>query len=185
MSYLVDHEGITSFKLFMAYPGVLLQRRRPDPAGHADRRRMRGDDHDARRERHRHRRAACSRPLARGETDPEVPQLHPAVAARGRGHPPGHRAGHVAGNVPLYVVHMSAGDALDEVAAARHRRPQRVRRDVPAVPLPHARRDPRPSPASRVPSGCAAPRCAARITIPITSARWATATRATCGRACA
>ena len=27
---------------------------------------------------------------------------------------------HVAGNVPLYIVHMSAGDALNEVAAARH-----------------------------------------------------------------
>jgi dihydropyrimidinase len=26
----------------------------------------------------------------------------------------------VAGNVPLYVVHMSAGDALEEIAAARH-----------------------------------------------------------------
>ena len=26
----------------------------------------------------------------------------------------------VAGNVPLYIVHMSAGDALEEIAAARH-----------------------------------------------------------------
>ena len=74
MSYLVDNEGITSFKLFMAYPGVLLHRRRPDPAGDADRRRVRRDDHDARRERHRHRRAR--RPGARPRRDrPEVPLL--------------------------------------------------------------------------------------------------------------
>ena len=56
MDALVD-EGVTSFKLFMAYPGVLLLRRRPDPAGHAEGRGERRADHDARRERHRHRRA--------------------------------------------------------------------------------------------------------------------------------
>ena len=39
MDYLVDHEGVTSFKLFMAYPGRLLLRRRPDPAGDAEGRR--------------------------------------------------------------------------------------------------------------------------------------------------
>ena len=35
MDELID-EGITSFKLFMAYPGVFLLRRRADPARHAD-----------------------------------------------------------------------------------------------------------------------------------------------------
>ena len=60
-------EGVTSFKLFMAYPGVLLQRRRPDPARHAEGRRDRRADHDARRERHRDRRArrAGARPRRR------------------------------------------------------------------------------------------------------------------------
>ena len=57
MRYLVDHEGITSFKLFMAYPGVLYSDDGQILRGDADRRRRRGDDHDARRERHRHRRA--------------------------------------------------------------------------------------------------------------------------------
>ena len=58
--------------------------------------------------------------LARGETDPKYhsytrPSPLEAEAT--------HRAivlSHVAGNVPLYIVHMSAGDALNEVAAARH-----------------------------------------------------------------
>ena len=36
MDQLVTDEGITSFKLFMAYPGRVLLRRRPDPAGDAD-----------------------------------------------------------------------------------------------------------------------------------------------------
>ena len=81
--------------------------------------------------------------LARGETDPKYhsytrPSPLEAEAT--------HRAivlSHVAGNVPLYIVHMSAGDALNEVAAARHARPQRVRRDLPAVPLADARGDAR------------------------------------------
>jgi len=58
--------------------------------------------------------------LARGETDPKYhsytrPSPLEAEAT--------HRAivlSHVAGNVPLYIVHMSAGDALAHVAAARH-----------------------------------------------------------------
>ena len=58
--------------------------------------------------------------LARGDTDPVVPRLHPPLAAGGRGDAPRDRAAQVAGNVPLYIVHMSAGDALEEVAAARH-----------------------------------------------------------------
>ena len=67
MDYLVDHEGITSFKLFMAYPGVFYcddgQILRAMQTASEQRRR----DHDARRERHRHRRAgrAGARPRAR------------------------------------------------------------------------------------------------------------------------
>ena len=90
-------------------PGRLLHRRRPDPAGHADGRRVRGDDHDARRERHRHRRAR--RAGARPRRDrPEVPRASPGPPTlEGEAT---HRAivlAKVAGNVPLYIVHMSAG----------------------------------------------------------------------------
>ena len=62
MTYLVDNEGVTSFKLFMAYPGVsctptdgqiFMAMQKAAENG--------GDDHDARRERHRHRRAPLSR----------------------------------------------------------------------------------------------------------------------------
>ena len=136
-------------------PGRVLQRRRPDPAGDAGGRRLRGDDHDARRERHRHRRARAA------GAGPRRDRSRSTTATPGRRRSrreATHRAivlSHVAGNVPLYIVHMSAGDALDEVAAARHAGPQRVRRDLPAVPVADARGDARPSPASRAPSGCA------------------------------
>ena len=56
MTYLVDNEGITSFKLFMAYPGVLysddgqILRAMQNAVG------VRRNHHDARRERDRHRR---------------------------------------------------------------------------------------------------------------------------------
>ena len=36
MDQLVDDEGITSFKLFMAYPGVFYSDDGADPAGDAD-----------------------------------------------------------------------------------------------------------------------------------------------------
>ncbi len=48
-----DHE----LQAVHGLPRRPLLRRRPDPAGDAERRGVRGDDHDARRERHRHRRA--------------------------------------------------------------------------------------------------------------------------------
>ena len=60
-------EGIPDFKLFTAYPGVLLQRRRRDLPGDAADREERRADHDARRERDgdRRRRGASSSPKAR------------------------------------------------------------------------------------------------------------------------
>ena len=77
MTYLVDNEGITSFKLFMAYPGVLYSDDGQILRAMQNAVRVRGDDHDARRERHRHRRAR--RPGARPRRDrPDVPLAHPA-----------------------------------------------------------------------------------------------------------
>ena len=58
--------------------------------------------------------------LARGETDPKYHGFTRPSALEAEAT---HRAivlANVAGNVPLYIVHMSAGEALDEVAAARH-----------------------------------------------------------------
>ena len=120
MDYLVENEGVTSFKLFMAYPGRLLQRRRPDPAGHAEGVRERRRDHDARRERHRHRRARRPGPRP-GRDRPEVPRHRAPLGAGGRGHQPGHRARRRwPATCPLYIVHMSASEALEALAAARH-----------------------------------------------------------------
>ena len=120
-------------------PGRALLRRRPDPAGDAERRRVRGDDHDARRERHRHRRAR--RPGARPRRDrPEVPLAHPARRARGGGHAPGDRSSpRSPATCRCTSCTCRPSTRSNEVAAAQHAGLQRVRRDVPAVPLPDAR----------------------------------------------
>ena len=119
MKYLVDHEGVTSFKLFMAYPGVLYS-----DDGQILRAMQTAAECGAMIMMHAENGIAIDvlvqQAIARGDTDPEVhsytrPSPLEAEAT--------HRAivlSHVAGNVPLYIVHMSAGDALNEIAAARH-----------------------------------------------------------------
>ncbi len=86
MKYLVDHEGDHQLQVVHGLPRRVVQRRRPALAGHANGRRMRGDDHDARRERHRHRRVGAAGPGPRRDRS-QVPQLHPAIA-RSRRRPP-------------------------------------------------------------------------------------------------
>ena len=119
MKYLTEHEGITSFKLFMAYPGVFYS-----DDGQILRAMQTAAECGAMMMMHAENGIAIDvlvgQALARGETDPRYhsytrPSPLEAEAT--------HRAivlSHVAGNVPLYIVHMSAGDALEEVAAARH-----------------------------------------------------------------
>ena len=119
MQYLTENEGVTSFKLFMAYPGVFYS-----DDGQILRAMQRAADCGAMIMMHAENGIAIDvlvqQALARGETDPKYhsytrPSPLEAEAT--------HRAivlSHVAGNVPLYIVHMSAGDALNEVAAARH-----------------------------------------------------------------
>ncbi len=135
-----SHEGITSFKLFMAYPGVfysddgqILRAMQTAP-------RQRRHDHDARRERHRHRRAR--RPGARPRRDrPDVPRHHPARARLEA--EATHRAiklAQVAGRAALHRAHVGQAGASPTVAAARDHGLQRLRRDLPAVPLPRPSR---------------------------------------------
>ena len=119
MVYLTEHEGVTSFKLFMAYPGVFYS-----DDGQILRALQTAATCGATIMMHAENGIAIDvlvqQALARGEGDPKYhsytrPQALEAEAT--------HRAivlSHVAGNVPLYIVHMSAGDALNEVAAARH-----------------------------------------------------------------
>jgi dihydropyrimidinase len=119
MVHLVEHEGISSFKLFMAYPGVLYS-----DDGQILRAMQTAAECGAMIMMHAENGIAIDvlvkQAIARGDTDPKFhsytrPSPLEAEAT--------HRAivlSQVAGNVPLYIVHMSAGDALNEVAAARH-----------------------------------------------------------------
>jgi len=118
ITYLTEHEGVTSFKLFMAYPGVLYS-----DDGQILRAMQTAAECGAMIMMHAENGIAIdvlvAQALARGETDPKYhsytrPSQLEAEAT--------HRAivlADVAGDVPLYIVHMSAGDALEEVAAAR------------------------------------------------------------------
>jgi dihydropyrimidinase len=117
--YLTEHEGVTSFKLFMAYPGVLYSDdgqilRAMQTAGECGAMIMMHAENGIAID------VLVAQALARGDTDPvhhgytrpselEAEATHRAIVLA-----------KVAGNVPLYVVHMSAADALEEIAAARH-----------------------------------------------------------------
>jgi dihydropyrimidinase len=58
--------------------------------------------------------------LARGETDPKFHSLTRPAELEGEATHRAIQLAKVAGNVPLYIVHMSASEALEEVAAAQH-----------------------------------------------------------------
>ena len=120
MNYLVDHEGVTSFKLFMAYPGVFYT-----DDGQILRAMQNAGETGAVMMMHAENGIAIdvlvAQALARGETDPKYHRFTRPAELEGEAT---HRAielAKVAGNVPLYIVHMSASEALEEVAEARHR----------------------------------------------------------------
>ena len=117
MDQLVDHEGITSFKLFMAYPGVFYS-----DDGQILRAMQRAAGNGAMIMMHAENGIAidvlAAQALARGETDPvnhghtrpstlEGEATNRAIVLAG-----------VAG-APLYIVHLSASEALAAVASAR------------------------------------------------------------------
>ena len=119
MDYLVEHEGVTSFKLFMAYPGVFYS-----DDGQILRAMQTAAENGAMIMMHAENGIAIdvlvAQALARGETDPKYHGFTRPSELEGEAT---HRAivlAKVAGNVPLYIVHMSAREALEEVAAARH-----------------------------------------------------------------
>ncbi len=144
MTYLVDNEGITSFKLFMAYPGVLYS-----DDGQILRAMQTANESGAMIMMHAENGIAIdvlvAQAIARGETDPKYHSLTRPAELEGEATHRAIQLAKVAGNVPLYIVHMSASEALEEVGAGPPRRRQRVRRDVPAVPLPVARGPARPA----------------------------------------
>ena len=144
MTYLVDNEGITSFKLFMAYPGVLYS-----DDGQILRAMQTANESGAMIMMHAENGIAIdvlvAQAIARGETDPQVPLADPPGRARGRGDAPGDPARQ--GRRQRAAVHR-AHVGVRGVGGGRRgppRRRQRVRRDVPAVPLPVARGPARPA----------------------------------------
>ena len=134
MDRMVRHDGITSFKLFMAYPGVFMV----DDATIfrallQDPRERRARLH-ARRERRRHRHAGEGG-AAQGPDRAEVPRADAADARRGRGHRPRHRAGRDGGRADLHRPPLLRRRPREGEAGARHG-PAGLRRDLPAVPVP-------------------------------------------------
>ncbi|MBI4533267.1 MAG: dihydropyrimidinase [Candidatus Melainabacteria bacterium] len=117
MKALIAHEGITSFKLFMAYPGVLLA----DDATIFRAMSLAGD----------HGGLICmhaengvvineivSRALAQGKTAPKYHALTRPTAAEAEGVNRSIALAEMAGS-PVYIVHLSCFDALKKVQEAR------------------------------------------------------------------
>ncbi len=119
MTYLVDNEGITSFKLFMAYPGVLYS-----DDGQILRAMQNASESGAMIMMHAENGIAIdvlvAQSLARGDTDPKFHSLTRPAELESEATHRAIQLAKVAGNVPLYIVHMSASEALEEVAAAQH-----------------------------------------------------------------
>ncbi len=118
MRYLTDNEGITSFKLFMAYPGVFYS-----DDGQILKAMQTASEIGSTIMMHAENGIAIDvlvqQALARGETDPKYHSYTRPSLLEGEAT---HRAivlSQVAGNAPLYIVHVSASDALLEIAAAR------------------------------------------------------------------
>ncbi len=118
MDKLVD-EGVASFKLFMAYPGIFMSddttifralMRTRDNGGMICMHAENGSVIDV----------LIQKAIAEGKTSPEWHALTRPMTAEAEAT---HRAiamAEIAG-VPIYFVHLSAGDAMEEVRAARAR----------------------------------------------------------------
>jgi dihydropyrimidinase len=117
MEYLVDHEGITSFKLFMAYPGVFFS-----DDGQILRAMQTAHNKGATIMMHAENGIAIdvlvAQALARGETDPKY---HGLTRPWETEEEATHRAIMLArlARCPLYIVHMSAKQAVETLALTR------------------------------------------------------------------
>ncbi|MEV4617562.1 dihydropyrimidinase [Asanoa sp. NPDC049573] len=118
MDQLVADEGVTSFKLFMAYPGVFYS-----DDGKVLRAMQTARENGATIMMHAENGIAIdvlvAQALAKGQTDPVYHGITRPSILEGEAT---HRAialAQVARDTPLYFVHLSASEALAEVAAAR------------------------------------------------------------------
>jgi dihydropyrimidinase len=118
MDELVQHEGVTSFKLFMAYPGVFYS----DDA-QVLRAMQSASNNGATIMMHAENGIAidvlAAQAVERGQTDPVYHGIVRRSILEGEATNRAIVLSEVAGNVPLYFVHMSASEALAHVAAAR------------------------------------------------------------------
>ncbi|MEL6259965.1 MAG: dihydropyrimidinase [Cyanobacteria bacterium J06626_6] len=116
---LINHEGISSFKLYMAYPGVLMV---DDAAIYKIMRKVGG--HGGMVNVHAENgiviQALIDEALEAGNTSPKFHQLTRPQLMEGEAT---HRAIRIAelAEVPVYIVHLSAKEALDAVVEARDR----------------------------------------------------------------
>ncbi|GAA3278378.1 MULTISPECIES: dihydropyrimidinase [Dactylosporangium] len=118
MDQLVTDEGITSFKLFMAYPGVFYS-----DDGQILRAMQKARDNGAMIMMHAENGPAIDvlvkQALERGETDPLYHGLTRPEALEAEATSRAIWLASVAADCPLYIVHLSASKALEQVAAAR------------------------------------------------------------------
>ena len=133
MDMLVD-EGVTSFKMFMAYPGVFYS-----TDGEIVMAMQKAAENGSVIAMHAENGIAIDvfvrQALQRGETDPIYHGLVRRSALEGGGHPPGHPSGRSDRSGALHrspVGHGSPGPG----DMGPGRRPQSLRRNLPPVPLP-------------------------------------------------
>ena len=131
-------EGVPDFKLFTAYPGVFYSddgaifRAMQQTATNGGLIMMHAENGMAID-------VVAEQTVAAGTTDPIGHGLARKAIFEGEATNRVIRLAEAAG-VPVYIVHLSAREALAEVRAARDRGHGRLRRDLPAVPVPVARR---------------------------------------------
>jgi dihydropyrimidinase len=118
MDQLVADEGVTSFKLFMAYPGVFYS-----DDGQILRAMQTARENGALIMMHAENGIAIdvliAQALARGETDPVHHGLTRPAALEAEATSRAIHLAEVARDCPLYIVHLSASQALAAVAQAR------------------------------------------------------------------
>ncbi len=117
---LVEREGVTSIKLFMAYPGAYYSDdgqilRAMQVAGNLGVMTMMHAENGIAID------VLRAQAIAKGDTDPVFHGLTRPPELEGEATHRAVQLAKVAGDAPLYIVHLSASDALEEVARARHR----------------------------------------------------------------
>ena len=136
MDTLVE-EGVTDFKLFTAYPGVFFSddgaifRAMQQTAKNGGLILMHAENGLAID-------IVAAQNAEAGNTDPYYHGVSRSPVLEAEATNRVIRLAEVAG-VPVYIVHLSARHALDEVRRARDEGLSGLRRDVPAVPVPHPR----------------------------------------------